>query len=130
MNQNSICENCPFEQKIQDLEKRLDNNSIQHKEFYEKIGRSNTDTAVILARLDQMEKTSGDSFQRLENNVESVRNDVKEIHKNFNDKFDMVEVEIKDINEKPAKRWELVICVALTTIVGAFVTYLLTKGGL
>ena len=76
-------------------------------------------------RLDEMEKRQ-DDLEELTSTVkvlavreENVENDVKEI-KN----------DVKTLTSKPAQRWEKVVEITITIIVGALVGFILAKIGL
>ena len=50
--------------------------------------------------------------------------------KNTGEKIDKLTGEVDEIKEKPGKKWESVVTVALTAIVTGVVTFLLTRMGL
>ena len=50
--------------------------------------------------------------------------------KNMNGKMDRLAGDLEEIKEKPARRWDTVVTVAVTVIVTALVTFALTKIGL
>ena len=50
--------------------------------------------------------------------------------KNTGEKIDKLTGEVDEIKEKPGKKWEAVVTVAITAIVTGVVTFLLTRMGL
>ncbi len=76
-------------------------------------------------RLDEMEKKQGDiadlvsSVKILADREVRVEKDVKEIKD-----------DVKEMKEKPGKRWEAIVEKIIFTIVGGIVTYVLVKLGL
>ena len=50
--------------------------------------------------------------------------------KNTGEKIDKLTGEVDEIKEKPGKKWESVVAVAITAIVTGVVTFLLTRMGL
>jgi predicted nucleic acid-binding Zn-ribbon protein len=76
-------------------------------------------------RLDEMEKKQGDiadlvsSVKILADREVRVEKDVKEIKD-----------DVKEMKEKPGKRWESIVEKVIFTIVGGIVTYVLVELGL
>ena len=99
------------------MEQQLD---IEHRmTAVEDRSRSNT------KRLDEVEKRQ-DNLDELVSTVkvlavreENVESDVKEI-----------KTDVKSLTDVPAKRWNAIVEKALLVIVGAVITYFLTKVGL
>lgn len=99
------------------MEQQLD---MEHRmTAVEDRSRSNT------KRLDEVEKRQ-DNLDELVSTVkvlavreENVESDVKEI-----------KTDVKSLTDVPAKRWNAIVEKALLVIVGAVITYFLTKAGL
>lgn len=99
------------------MEQQLD---MEHRmTAVEDLSKSNT------KRLDEVEKRQ-DNLDELVSTVkvlavreENVESDVKEI-----------KTDVKSLKEVPAKRWNAIVEKVLLVIVGAVITYFLTKVGL
>ena len=68
-------------------------------------------------RIDSMEKLT-ESVYKLASSIETMQNDITDMSGR-----------IKTIEEKPAKRWDLVVTSGITTIVGIIIGYLFKMGG-
>ena len=90
------CDNCINEQRILELEKDIQRNQETHKEFFARFEAMN-------GRMVGYEK----DMSYLTSTVADISKDVKEI------------------KEKPSKRWESLVACALTTIVGAVIGFML-----
>ena len=80
-----------------------------------------TEAETRIAILEKQQADYGElvkAVTKLAEREKNVESDVKEI-KN----------EVKNINSKPAKRWELIVTTAITVILTAVITYALTKIG-
>lgn len=71
-------------------------------------------------------KTLVETVHKLATTVEIMVREQKDTSK----KVDKLTTEVEAIKEKPSKRWETVTTVAITVIVTAFLTYVLTQIGL
>ena len=60
-----------------------------------------------------------DSIEALTKSVYEIASSIKTMQRDINDMSDKIKV----IEEKPAKRWDLVVTSAITTIVGIIVGY-------
>lgn len=78
-------------------------------------------------------KSVTDSVYKLATTVEILALELQSTNKELkstNVKIDKVSNEVEEIKEKPAKRWDNLITLAITAIVTAVMTYFLTKLGL
>ena len=85
-----------FKQIEDDLKQLREKNSADHKEFYNRI-----------------EKTEKDM-------VESTSD-----RKHINEKLDKIDVNVETLMQKPAKRYDTVVTGIITAVVGALVGFLL-----
>lgn len=85
-------------------------------------------TEQIKTCFNQIEETRSlaDGMHKLATTVEILALEQKSTNK----KLDKMTVEVEEIKEKPAKRWDSVVSVIITAIVTAVITYLLTQLGL
>lgn len=74
------CRNCPHEAEIEALKRDMDRNSSTHREFYNMFNELKIDA--------QVQKSS---FE----NILSVVNEIK--------------ADVKELKEKPSKRWDTVV---------------------
>ena len=86
-----------FKQIEDDLKQLREKNSADHKEFYNRI-----------------EKTEKDM-------VESTSD-----RKHINEKLDKIDVNVETLMQKPAKRYDTVVTWIITAVVGALVGFLLS----
>lgn len=86
-----------FKQIEDDLKQLREKNSADHKEFYNRI-----------------EKTEKDM-------VESTSD-----RKHINEKLDKIDVNVESLMQKPAKRYDTVVTGIITAVVGAVVGFLLS----
>ena len=86
-----------FRQIEDDLKELREKNSKDHKEFYNRI-----------------EKTEKDM-------VESIGD-----RKHINEKLDKIDVNVESLMQKPAKRYDTVVTGIITAVVGALVGFLLS----
>lgn len=86
-----------FKQIEDDLKQLREKNSADHKEFYNRI-----------------EKTEKDM-------VESTSD-----RKHINEKLDKIDVNVETLMQKPAKRYDTVVTGIITAVVGALVGFLLS----
>ena len=86
-----------FKQIEDDLKQKKEKNSEDHKEFYNRI-----------------EKTEKDM-------VESTSD-----RKHINEKLDKIDVNVETLMQKPAKRYDTVVTGIITAVIGALVGFLLS----
>lgn len=86
-----------FKQIEDDLKQLREKNSADHKEFYNRI-----------------EKTEKDM-------VESIGD-----RKHINEKLDKIDVNVESLMQKPAKRYDTVVTGIITVVVGVLVGFLLS----
>ena len=95
--ENSCVNEHRFKQIEDDLKQLREKNSADHKEFYNRI-----------------EKTEKDM-------VESTSD-----RKHINEKLDKIDVNVETLMQKPAKRYDTVVTGIITAVVGALVGFLLS----
>lgn len=95
--ENSCVNEHRFKQIEDDLKELREKNSKDHKEFYNRI-----------------EKTEKDM-------VESIGD-----RKHINEKLDKIDVNVESLMQKPAKRYDTVVTGIITAVVGAVVGFLLS----
>lgn len=90
--------------------------------------RSTRHTEQIKTVFNQLAEVKGmtESVHKLATTVEVLALE----QKNTGEKIDKLTGEVDEIKEKPAKKWELVVTVAITAIVTGVVTFLLTRMGM
>ena len=100
-------------------EKRMENEEIarEHQLIFD-LAKSNK------RRIDNLEEEQ----KELRNLTNAVSQMVVE-QKNMRDDLAEMKNDVKQIREKPGKRWDGVVDKVIFTIVGASVAYLLAKGG-
>lgn len=91
------CRNCPHEAEIQALKNDMERNSSTHREFYKTFEELRVDAQVQKA-----------SFE----NILAVVNEIK--------------TDVKELKEKPSKRWDTVVVGFLGTIGGIIATAFLS----
>ena len=89
--------NCINEHRLLEIEKDIQRNTVTHKEFFDRFEKRN-------GRMVGYEK----DMTYLTATITDISNNVKEI------------------KEKPAKRWDTVVACALTALVSAIITFLLS----
>lgn len=97
--------------KVFELDERVTRHTEQIKTCFSQIGEIRDLTA---------------SVHKLATSVEVIGIE----QKNANCKLDRLAIDVEDIKEKPARRWDTVVSVAVTVVVTALVTYALTRIGL
>lgn len=95
--ENSCVNEHRFKQIEDDLKQLREKNSADHKEFYNRI-----------------EKTEKDM-------VESTSD-----RKHINEKLDKIDVNVETLMQKPAKRYDTVVTGIITTVIGAVIGFLLS----
>lgn len=91
----SCMENCPVLPRVEALERVNDKHSAAHREIFSRIGALETATAVQDTKLDTIE-----------------------------DKLDELTSMVKELSEKPGKRWETLVACAISSLGTAFVMWL------
>jgi hypothetical protein len=112
----TACEECPYRQKILDIEKSLERlnekNEAEHKDFYEKIHGSDKNMAVIIEKIDNLSVNMSNTIQGLKDEISAMK------------------VEVGLLKAKPEKRFDLIINTIVTAIVAGLMSFLLFKWGL
>lgn len=67
-----------------------------------------------------------DGVHKLAKSVEVLAHE----QKSTGERLDKVSDELKEIRDKPARRWESIVSVVITVIATALVTYALTRAGI
>lgn len=93
------CEECKNEQRISALEKDVERNSNQHREFYNSF-----------KELEKRDAVTGERYGTILSTMAEMK------------------TAIEDMKAKPGKRWESVIAAVITGVV-AFVLGLVLRGG-
>lgn len=91
--------------------------------LYERLGVVEERVCAALKRIDEQ--------SQLTKSVNSLALSVEKLayaQETMADKMSSMEKRVDAIEQKPGKRWEGIVEKALAALVGAFVTYLLTKG--
>lgn len=90
--------------------------------------RATRHTEQIKTVFNQLAEVKGmtESVHKLATTVEVLALE----QKNTGEKIDKLTGEVDEIKEKPGKKWEAVVMVAITAIVTGVVTFLLTRMGL
>lgn len=94
MHDNCNPDDCPLTPRVEALEREMEHNKDAHKEFYEKLENYHTNAALIEERIGQ------------------IKADTEEIKES-----------VKELKDKPAKRWESLVGYALSALVGAFLLW-------
>lgn len=97
--------------KVIELDERTVRHTEQIKTCFTQIGEA---------------KSVVDVVHKLATTVEILAREIK----SMNTKIDKATNEIEEIKEKPGKRWDSLITVAITAIATAVITFFLTKLGL
>lgn len=107
-NTNKTCASCMYESQIAELKRDAERNSEQHREFYSKFNAHATSIAI-----------SEERYNNLLTVISEVKTSVEELNKS-----------IKEINDKPGKRWESIVTTIISCIVTGVVVYMLARVGL
>ena len=95
------CENCPQEIRLQNLEKDVANldsqNQKTHKEFF-------------------------DRFEKMANRMVGYEKDMSYLTSTVTD----ISKDVKEIKEKPSKRYETVVACTITAVVSALVGFIMS----
>ena len=86
-----------FRQIEDDLKQLREKNSVDHKEFYNRIEKTEKD----------MVESQGD-------------------RKHINEKLDKIDTNVESLMQKPAKRYDTVVTSIITALIGALVGFLLS----
>ena len=101
MPENCNPSDCPMRPRIEALEADSKHNKDAHKDFYGRLERSHTSVALIEERMGQ------------------IKADTEEIKD-----------AVRELKDKPAKRWEGIVEKALWAVCAAVIAFLLAKIGL
>lgn len=91
------CEVCKNEYRIKELEKDSQRNQTTHKEFFAR-------------------------FETLNRQLVGYEKDMSYLTATMTD----ISKDVKEIKEKPSKRWESIVACALTTVVGAVIGFVMS----
>lgn len=97
--------------KVFDLDERVTRHTEQIKTCFNQIDET---------------QSMAESVHKLATTVEILALELKSTNK----KMDKLTQEVEEIKEKPAKRWDSVVGIFITTVATAIVTFLLTRLGL
>ena len=89
--------NCINEHRLLEIEKDIQRNTVTHKEFF-------------------------DRFEQMNGRMVGYEKDMTYLTATITD----ISNNVKEIKEKPAKRWDTVVACALTALVSAIITFLLS----
>lgn len=94
------------------------------------------DQAVLLKEVEDRSKGNTRRIESLENKVENLadvvgvlqamQKDLEHLSKDVTE----TRADVKEMKEKPAKRWDMLVEKILWGVVGAVLTFILAKGGL
>ena len=99
---------CPLLPRIEALEQDSAHNKESHKEIYQKLDASHTSVAVIEERLNQIKEDT----EEIKTALQEEKNTVKELR------------------DKPGKRWESLVEKAVWAVCDAVIAFLLGRVGL
>lgn len=91
----------------------------------ERVTRHTEQIKTLFNMIDEV-RSMAESVHKLATTVEILALEQKDTNK----KVDRLTNEVEEIKEKPAKRWDNVASVAVTAIVTAVITFMLTQIGL
>lgn len=92
------CETCLHEQNIADIKAELERNRNDKRGIYDRLGA-----------LEREDSKRDEQFKHIQEGVDELKED------------------LRDLKEKPSKRWESIVAAAITTGVGALIGFLLSK---
>jgi len=93
------CEHCMLEQRVAELEKDMERNSIQHGEFYKRFGQ-----------LENFEARTDEKYNNIMRKIEEMSKVLEEL------------------KAAPGRNWNSAVTSAKAAIIGAAVGYLLNGG--
>ena len=99
---------CPYLPRIEALEVEAAHNKDSHKEFYARLDASHTSVAVIEERLNQIKEDT----EEIKTSLQAQKEDVRELR------------------DKPGKRWEGIVDKAIWAVCAAVIAFLLGRVGL
>ena len=99
---------CPYLLRIEALEAEAAHNKDSHKEFYARLDASHTSVAVIEERLNQIKEDT----EEIKTSLQAQKEDVRELR------------------DKPGKRWEGIVDKAIWAVCAAVIAFLLGRVGL
>ena len=88
MDEYKKCSDCPYTTRIAELEKAIDINQRQHKEFYDRFERMNMEMAVNSERY---------------SNLLSIVTEIK--------------VSVNELKDKPGKKWDNITMTAISCVI-------------
>lgn len=104
---------------------------------------TNEELTQKVVELDERATRHTEQIKTVFNQIAEVKGMTESVHKlattvevlaleqkNTGEKIDKLTGEVDEIKEKPGKKWELVVTVAITAIVTGVVTFLLTRMGM
>lgn len=99
--------------------------TTKYVELDERVTRHTEQIKIAFNQINDL-KSLAESVKDLAVSVQLMAHEQKDIGK----KVDGLATDLEEIKEKPSKRWDTVVTVAITVIVTAIVTLALTKLGL
>ena len=94
-----------------------------------------SDLQARMIRMEEQVKTLFKQQTNIEKLTETVHTLAMSIEKqgmnlqSTDRKLDVVKNDVDELKQKPAKRWETVVTGVISALVGAFMAYMLTRGG-
>ena len=94
-----------------------------------------SDLQARMIRMEEQVKTLFKQQTNIEKLTETVHTLAMSIEKqgmnlqSTDRKLDVVKDDVDELKQKPAKRWETVVTGVISALVGAFMAYMLTRGG-
>ena len=118
------CKNCPYEAIIEELRRDATRNSEQHREFYNRFNEQEKAIAISEERYNNLLTCITevkDTLNMLSSNVQSLVT--------ISNRVDSLEDTIKEIKDKPAKRWDNVVNYIITAVIGIVLGFIATHLG-
>lgn len=100
----AACDNCPYEHRITVLEEANQHNSVTHRDFYERFEASKVNDAKTEMR-----------FEQIMQSLRALEKMVGESNAKVNKKIDELRI-------APAKKWNNLVWLVISAIVGAMIT--------
>lgn len=94
-------ENCPLVPRVEALERENERHTETHKEIFKRLNQVETDNAVQEAH-----------------------------YKAIDAKLDELTIMVKELKDKPAKRWDSIVDKAVWAVAAAVISFLLARAGL
>lgn len=102
-------------EKFEELLQKISEEQIRHGEQIK----------TLFKQQEELKKLT-DSVWKLSGSVEKLTDSLQATDK----KVDKLAENIDELKDKPAKKWDTVVTVALTAIVSALITFVITKFGI